>query len=479
MRLRTAWSPVILTFLAALAGAGIARAEPSDRIDAIVRAEMTRQRIPGVAVAIVQKGKVLKSQGYGYANVEHAVPVTSETMFQSGSVGKQFTAALVMMLVEDGRIRLDASVRDYLPDAPESWQPITIRHLLTHTSGIPNYTDGAIDCRRDYSEGQLAQVAYGLSLEFAPGSRWSYSNTGYLLLGIVIHEAGGQFYGDLLRERVFRPLGMKTARVISEADIVPHRAAGYQLVSGELKNQDWVAPTINTTADGALYLSLEDYIAWDRGLRAGALLRPESWAKVYEAVRLNSGNTYPYGFGWDVEEVAGQKVYRHGGAWQGFETHIARFLGDDLTIIVLANLDDAEPGIIVDAIAATFNPALARPAVKPIRDTEPEVTARLVTLLGRVGLGSLGPAEFSYVPNGYFPGVMDRYRTLMQDRAAPKDVELLERTQLGDDRVYHYLVKYPGDTRFDVTLSLRRTTGFRVSTSASCDRRGASRPGAS
>ena len=267
---------------------------------------------------------------------------------------------------------------------------------------------------------------------------------------------------------------MKTARVISETDLVPHRAAGYQLVNGELKNQDWVAPTINTTADGALYLSLEDYIAWDRGLRAGALLKPESWARVYEAVRLNSGNTYPYGFGWDVEEVAGQKVYRHGGAWQGFETHIARFLGDDLTIIVLANLADAEPGIIVDAIAATFNPALARPAVKPIRDTEPEVTARLVTLLGRVGLGSLGPAEFSYVPNGYFPGVMDRYRTLMQDRAAPRDVELLERTQLGDDRIYHYLV-IPR-RHFDVTPAHAGRPDF-VSTSASSDRRGrAERP---
>src|SRR4029453_7560949 len=228
-------------------------------------------------------------------------------------------------------ISLDASVRDYLPDAPESWQSITIRHLLTHTSGVPDYTEGAIDYRRDYSEDELAQIAYGLPLEFTPGSRWSYSNTGYLLLGIVIHKTGGQFYGVLLRERVFRPLGMKTARVISEADIVPHRAAGYQLVDGELKNQDWVAPTINTTADGALYLSLEDYIAWDRGLRANALLKGSSWAQIYEPVKLASGNGYPYGFGWGIEEIEGRKVYRHGGAWQGFETYIARYLRDDLT----------------------------------------------------------------------------------------------------------------------------------------------------
>lgn len=454
MRSRVSLTLLLSAMLASLALSAVSRADLSDRIDAIVRSEMTKQRIPGVAVAIVQKGKVLKSQGYGYANVEHAVPVTSETMFQSGSVGKQFTSALVMMLVEDGRISLDASVRDYLPDAPESWQAIEIRHLLTHTSGIPDYLAGTIDERRDYTEDQLAQIAYTLPLEFTPGERWNYSNTGYLLLGIVIHKASGQFYGDLLRERVFRPLGMKTARVISEADIVPHRAAGYQLVDGELKNQDWVAPSLNTTADGALYLSLEDYVAWDRGLRAGALLKPASWAKIYEAVRLNSGNAYPYGCAWRVEEVAGQMVYRHGGAWQGFETHIARFLGDDLTIVVLTNLADADPGRIVDAVAGLFDPALAPVEPKPIRDTEPEVTARLVTLLGRVGLGSLGPAEFSYAPAGYFPETMDGYRKLLQDRAAPKDVKLLERTQLGDDRIYHYVVTYPGDASFDVTLSL-------------------------
>ncbi len=136
------------------------------------------------------------------------------------------------------------------------------------------------------------------TLQFEPGAKWEYSNTGYLLLGAIIRKVSGQFYGDLLAERVFRPLGMSTARVISEADIVPHRAAGYQLVDGQLKNQDWVAPSLNTTADGALYLSALDMIAWDRGLRAGAILKPESWKQVYTPVRLNSGENYPYGFGW-------------------------------------------------------------------------------------------------------------------------------------------------------------------------------------
>jgi CubicO group peptidase (beta-lactamase class C family) len=341
-----------------LVAAGVVHADVSDRIDAVVRAEMTRQRIPGVAVAVVHEGKVVKLQGYGYANVEHAVPVTPDTIFQSGSIGKQFTSTLVMLLVEDGKIALDDPITEYLPGAPAEWQDVTVRHLLTHTSGIGEYTDGAIDYRRDYTERELVEMAFLRPLDFPPGSSWSYSNTGYLLLGAIVRQVTGQFYGDQLRLRVFQPLGMQTARVISEADIVPHRAAGYQLVDGELKNQDWVAPSINTTADGALYLSLRDYVAWDRGLRAGALLKPSSWAQVFQPVRLTSGATYPYGFGWSVEQIAGQRVQRHGGAWQGFETYIARYLGDDLTIVALTNLSDAEPSAIVAGIAHVFNPAL-------------------------------------------------------------------------------------------------------------------------
>jgi CubicO group peptidase (beta-lactamase class C family) len=379
--------------------------------------------------------------------------VTAETIFQSGSLGKQFTAALVMLLVEDGRLELDDSVRDYLQNAPESWQAITIRHLLTHTSGVPEYTEGAIDLRRDYDEDELTQIAYQLPLEFAPGSRWRYSNTGYALLGVVIHKASGSYYGDLLRGRVFGPLGMPTARIISEADIVPHRAAGYRLVDGELKNQEWVAPALNTTADGSLYLSLQDYIAWDRGLRAGALLKPASWAQVYEPVRLASGNRYPYGFGWDVEEIGRQRVYRHGGAWQGFETYIARYLGDDLTIVVLTNLAGARPSRFVEAIAGLFDPALAPTERKAIRDGEPEVTARLATLLRLAAEGGLSRDELAHVPAGFFPRAADEYRALLKDHGAPNRLELLERKQLGDDRVYRYALEY-ADLNLDLTLAI-------------------------
>ena len=265
-----------LLALSALVSQAHAADDREARIDALVTATMRDGRIPGLAVGVVSHGATVLAKGYGYANLEHEVPVTPETIFQSGSVGKQFTAAAVMMQVEAGKLDLDVPLSRYLPDAPATWQGIHVRHLLTHTSGIPDYTDEHVDMRRDYTEDELLRVAYAMPLDFVPGSTWRYSNTGYLVLGALIRKVSGQFYGDVLHDRVFVPLGMKTARVISEADIVPHRAAGYRLENGEIKNQEWVAPTINTTADGALYLSLRDMLAWNKGLETNALLRPES-----------------------------------------------------------------------------------------------------------------------------------------------------------------------------------------------------------
>lgn len=335
------------------------------RIDDVVRSEMATQHIPGVAVGVVRRGTTVKAKGYGYANVEHDVPVDTATIFQSGSLGKQFTAAAVMLQVEDGKLALADPLTKFFPSAPPTWRSITVRHLLTHTSGIPNYTDGTFDYRRDYTEDQLTRFAFGLKPEFAAGSRWQYSNTGYVLLGIIVHKVSGRFYGDELAARVFKPLGMKSARIIDEADIVPHRAAGYRLVKGELQNQQWVAPLLNTTADGALYFSVQDLLAWDAGVRARRIVSDASWKEILQPVRLNSGKTYPYGFGWAFEERGGQSVQAHGGSWQGFKSHYARFLGDDLSVIVLANLAQANPSRISDGIAAVFNPSLARPSKEP------------------------------------------------------------------------------------------------------------------
>jgi CubicO group peptidase (beta-lactamase class C family) len=409
----------------------------ADQIDSYVAGEMNRLKIPGLAVAVIQRGKLVTAKGFGLANVEQAIQVKPETVFQSGSVGKQFTAALVMLLVEDGKLSLNDSITRFYPDAPWRWRGITIRHLLTHTSGIPDYEETSVDLRKDYTEDEFARLAFGLKLEFEPGSRWSYSNTGYVLLGAIIRKASGQFYGDLLRDRLFKPLGMKTARIISEEEIIPNRAAGYRLVKGELKNQEWVSPSLNTTADGSLYLSILDLVAWDTGVRAKALLRPESWDAVFSAVKLQSGKTYPYGFGWFVDDFSGQRRHHHGGAWQGFKTYISRHIQTELTVIVLANLAEIDPGAIAVGIAALIDPKLAVPT-KPIADRDPAVTERFRRLLAAAGEGKLSPEELGHVRAGFFPGAAKAYEELLKTTGALVRLDLIETRDVGDDREFRY-----------------------------------------
>ncbi len=348
--------------------------EISAKVDAYVNGEMRAEKIPGLALAIVGDGKIVKAKGYGLANIELDVAVKPETIFQTGSVGKQFTATAVMMLVEEGKIHLDDPLGKYLPDSPASWNNITVRNLLTHTSGVPDYESDSltkkgaafINLRNDYTEDELFTKFSGLPLDFPPGSKWSYSNSGYVLLGILIHKVAGQFYGDVLQERIFRPLGMTSTRIISEADIIPNRAAGYRLVNGEIKNQEWVSPMLNTTADGALYTNVLDMAKWDAALYTEKLLKKGSLDQMWSAVRLNDGKTAPYGFGWDVTEVNGYRLIEHGGAWQGFTTQISRYVDDRFTVIVLTNLDSehSQPDKIAHEVAALYNPALTPAAEK-------------------------------------------------------------------------------------------------------------------
>jgi CubicO group peptidase (beta-lactamase class C family) len=342
-----------------------ANAQTPDPIDRYIHAEMQKRQIPGLALLIVRDGKIVRAQGYGFANVELHAAVRPETVFQSGSMGKQFTATAVLMLAEEGKLSLDDRLTRFFPDAPAAWRQVTVRQLLSHTAGFADYPKD-FDYRRDYTEDQLLKIVEGIPLAFPPGSKWSYSNLGYLTLGILIHRVSGQFYGDFLRERVFQPLGMTTTRIISEADIVPNRAAGYRLVNGQLKNQEWVSPTLNTTADGSLYFSILDLAKWDAALREGRLLSTASFRQMYTPVLLNDGkpNSAGYGFGWFIHDIGGHKIIEHEGAWQGFTSNISRYVDDKLTIVMLTNLAGADPKDLTHHVAGVLIPALTPPPEK-------------------------------------------------------------------------------------------------------------------
>src|SRR5437879_7871088 len=336
-------------------GADAQRAPVPDSVSDYVRSEMQRQHIPGLSLLVARSGKIIRAEGFGLANVELQVPVKPETIFQSGSVGKQFTATTVMMLAEEGKIGLDDPLTKYFPHAPPSWREVTVRELLSHTAGFTDYPE-KFDFRKDWTEDELLKVVEGIPLAYPPGTKWDYSNLGYLTLGILIHKVTGEFYGDFLRERIFNPLGMETTRIISEADIVPNRAAGYRLVKGELKNQEWVAPMVNTTADGSLYFSVLDLAKWDAALYTEKLLKKSSLDQMWTPAKFKNGqpNKDGYGFGWFIGERHGHRCIHHDGAWQGFQTAIDRYVDDQLTVIALSNLSGAEPGKITQHVAEMY-----------------------------------------------------------------------------------------------------------------------------
>jgi CubicO group peptidase (beta-lactamase class C family) len=329
-------------------------------IDKYIRTEMKKQRIPGLSLAIIQNNHLVYGEGYGYSNIEHKVPVKLETMFQSGSMGKQFTAMAIMILVERGEIELDTQIKEYIEDVPREWKHITVRHLLTHTAGTSDYPDD-FDYHEDITEDDMFELIKTIPLNFKPGKQYSYSNLGYIILGILIRNVTDEFYGDFLQNNIFKPLGMKAARIISESDIVLNRASGYVLDNDKVKNQEWVSPSLNTFADGALYLNIYDMVKWEMGLNSNKILKDKaSFNEIWSPVRLNDNTTYPYGFGWGLDEtISGMHVVEHGGTWQGFESKIIRVLDVKVTVVVFANLDDADVDEIASHVLEMYDSKLA------------------------------------------------------------------------------------------------------------------------
>lgn len=368
-------------------------------IDQFIHSEMTRQHIPGLEIGIYSRGRILLAKGYGLADVELNVPVTPETLMQSGSVGKQFVSAAIMMLVEEHKLSLDDSITKYFPDAPPTWKPILIKNLLSHTSGLSEYEsgdrigpNGPFYLRLDFAEDELMKKIYALPIEWAPGDRWGYRNTNYVVLGILIHKITGEPYQQFLHDRIFAPLGMTSTRLINDHDIIMNRSSGYQLENGQLKNQDWVSPTFNSTADGTLYFNVLDMAKWDEALYGTQLLKQSSLDRIWTVYPLNDGKPNPagYGFAWFIGAQDGHKRIEHGGAWQGFTCDISRYPDDSLTVVVLTNLDagHSNPEVIAHVVAGLVNPVLTVPKLEPIADNQPELAERVKKLLNEIVAGT-------------------------------------------------------------------------------------------
>jgi CubicO group peptidase (beta-lactamase class C family) len=353
---------IALSALLLLPGApAVARATQvvptADEFDARIQAEMRRQNIPGLSVAVVRDGRIVRAQGYGLADPERRIPATPETVYKIASVSKQFIATGIMLLVQEGRLRLDDPIGRFLDRAPATWNGITIRHLLTHTSGLVREAPG-FDPYKVQSDADVIRTAYGLPLRFAPGEKWQYSNLGYFALAEVIRKVSGQPWGEYLADKVFRPSGMSETRTTTASDRVPKLAVGHTDNDRLTVAPDWPA----LRPSGAFLSTVLDLAKWEAVLLTDSILADSTRRQMWTPVTLNDGTTHPYGFGWQLGSLKGHRMVHHGGGMTGFRAGFVRFVDDRLTIIVLMTLDDVDLGTIERVVAESYLAASPPPA---------------------------------------------------------------------------------------------------------------------
>jgi CubicO group peptidase (beta-lactamase class C family) len=355
----------------------LVESEVSSVIDALVGERIDAEG-PGVALAVVRDGEVVHEKGYGLANLEWHLPVTTKTVFGLGSTTKPFTATAILLLEAEGKLRLDDPITQHISNLPVRYEPITVRHLLTHTSGIPNYVTRPGFWEReatiDRTSEELVALFKDLPLDFVPGTDYSYSNSAYSLLGHLIERLSGTAYDEFVKNHVFAPLGMRDSCYLWHERLIPRRANGYARTDQGYQNARYISPTL-LSAGGGLASTLDDMLRWDRALREHQTL-DEHWAvaeRPYNAatmarmqtpVRLVGRQQRGYGLGWGLSTYRGRSVVHHAGGVPGYSSFYGRFVEDGLSIIMLSNLAGFDAAGLAAAIS---NLVLELAEPRPIR----------------------------------------------------------------------------------------------------------------
>ncbi|WP_246357673.1 serine hydrolase domain-containing protein [Pyxidicoccus fallax] len=340
--------------------------EPSAAVDALL-ADYARPGVPGASVTVIRDGKVVLSRAYGLAHVEEQASATPESNFRLASLSKQFTAMAVLLLVEEGRLRLEDRVVDVLPGFPAALREVRIRHLLQHTSGIWDYEEfvPATHPVQVKDRDVLQLLSRADRTYFPPGTAVRYSNSAYAVLSLIVEQVGGRPFARFLRERVFVPAGMDSTVAHEEGvSTVARRAYGYARDASGFIPRDQ-SPTSAVLGDGGIYASVADLAAWDRALDTHALVRAETQALAWTPATLPDGTTARYGFGWFIDEDGGRRRLSHHGETCGFTNAIVKYPDQRLTVIVLTNRAGGEPWRIAQSIADLWLDAPAKNPVWP------------------------------------------------------------------------------------------------------------------
>ncbi|MES2653226.1 MAG: serine hydrolase domain-containing protein [Bacteroidota bacterium] len=326
-----------------------------DSTDLIVKKIMSEQKIVGLSLAVIKNGNPIVNKGYGLANVEHNVPVTSQTVIRLGSLSKQFFTTAILKLQEEGKLNIEEHVHKFFPDAPETWKPIQVKHLMSHTSGLkregPAYNNSIIQ-----PDLVIIKSAYDLPLDFKTGEKYQYCNLGYYMLAEIIKQVSGMPWQDYIKEKLFMPAGMKNSGMTDFYPIIHNRANGYMRKNGVLINADAMYAV---RPSGGFLSTGSDMILWEKVLREkNIILKKENWELLWKPVVKTTTDVKSkahYGFGWIIDERNEQRVVEHGGANVGFRSYYTRFIDNGLTIIIMTNTDDANPAAIVKALSGYYN----------------------------------------------------------------------------------------------------------------------------
>ena len=343
------WRPIVWIIPWLLLGPAAA-----DTVDDIVRADMAERHTPGLALAVMRDGKIIRAAGYGLANVELNVPVSTRSVFKIGSVSKQFIASAAMILVQEGRLSLSDRASKYLPDAPETWHEITLRRLLSHTGGLVR-EGPAFNPLKIQPDIAIIRSAYPLALVFSPGAQWQYSNLGFFTAAEIVARVSGEPWPDFLADRIFRPLHMDATRTTTAREIVHDRADGYVWRDGKLERaQEYLA----LRPSGALLSTVRDLALWDAALYTNAPLTEATREQMWTPVEFTSGALAAYGLGWTLDHRGGRRCVHHGGSLPGFRAHFARFPEEHISFVVLTNGDGAQPDRTLWRVAAQWLPGV-------------------------------------------------------------------------------------------------------------------------
>lgn len=385
-----------------------AQVAQTEKIDSYITQKMQTHRIPGLALAVVEDGKVTLKRAYGMANLETDTPVKTDSIFNIASVTKQFTAAAILMLAEEGKVRPDDHIVTYINQAPESWAKITVRHLLTHTSGImPGAiirvgAQGKLTTREgtpilDITARRALEVIAQAPLLFPAGERIMYCDAGYFLLGLIIEKVAGQSYSDFMQKRFFERLRMSNSSILDRWKIIKGSVPVYTIRNGQLApwRRDW---QYEVNAFAGICSSVEDLAKWDAALRDAKLLKQTSLDLMWTPAKLNNDQEAvmfgeAYGFGWTLGEVRGHRTVEHAGA---SGTYILRFLDEGLTIIVLTNLDvpsGSQPASLARGVAGLVKQQYQSPdLLTPQADPSPQTTFALNGLLLKMAVEHDSPS---------------------------------------------------------------------------------------